>query len=78
MRKIFLNDHVYCDLEVLSIYIKRCVSQSVSVSPFVCPWGTNKHFLHTGEEGGETNISHTQEGGETNIFGLRGGQTFLH
>ena len=33
---------------------------------FVCPPG-DKHFGHTGEEGG-TNISHTQDGGGTNII----------
>ena len=53
-----------------SIYIKRYVCVFVCVSRFVCPPG-DKHFFHTGEGG--TNISCTQEGGGTNIFHTQGG-----
>ena len=47
-----------------SIYIKRFVRPSFCHVLFV---PEDKHFLHTGEGGGQTFPTHT-EGGGTNIF----------
>ena len=52
-----------------SIYIKRCVSESVSLSPFVCPRGQTiclspgTNISYTQERGrGQTCLTHKREG----------------
>ena len=80
-----LAHFIFCFIMKTSIYIKRFVSLSVSLSvtfclspgdkQFVCPPGTN--ISYTQERGG-TNISHTQEGGGTNIFHTQGGDKHFY
>ena len=60
-------------------YIYKALCESVSVSPFVCPRGTNNLFVPQGSnisytgEGGQTFLTHRREGGGQTFFTHRGG-----
>ena len=79
LRKVFGLKHLA--IQHISIYIKRCVSQSVSLSPFVCPWGTNNLFVPGDKQfvcpPGDKHFSHTGGGGQTNCLSP-GDKHFLH